>query len=110
MYRTIEQWRDFDCADAAYNDPREFICVLLQFAISDLQELARQLETERAAWSAKRTELLRNNDAELARRKVAEAQRDELLHMLDGIDDAELLDVLGCDNFNRYMDISKGNV
>lgn len=36
-------------------------------------------------------------------------QRDELLRMLNGVDDAELLDVLGCENFNRYMDISKGN-
>lgn len=42
MNRTIEQWRDFDCCDAAYNDPREFISDVLQNAISDLQELARQ--------------------------------------------------------------------
>lgn len=76
MYRTIEQCRDFDCTDAAYNDAREFISNVMQGAISDLLELAQQLEIERAAWSAKRTELLRNHDAELARRKVAEAQRD----------------------------------
>ncbi len=49
MNRTIEQWRDFDCCDAAYNDPREFISGLLQDAISDLQELARQRDELLAA-------------------------------------------------------------
>lgn len=68
MNRTIEQWQSlarFARLDNTLNE-----------AISDLQELARQLETERIAWSAKRAELLCNHDAELARRKVAEAQRD----------------------------------
>lgn len=49
MNRTIEQWRDFDCDDAAYNDPREFISELLQDAVSDLQELARQRDDAIAA-------------------------------------------------------------
>ena len=102
MNRTIEQWQKVS--------ETRFHGRVLDQAIEDMQELAQLLETERAAWSAKRAELLRNHAAELARRKVAEAQRDELVHMLDGIDDAEMLDVLGCDNFNRYMDISKGNV
>lgn len=109
MNRTIEQWQKVDCEHVAKNASPAHVMYLLQYAVRDLQELAQQLETERSAWSAKRAELLRNHDAELARRKAAEAQRDELLHMLDGIDDSELLDVLGCDNFNRYMDISKGN-
>jgi len=71
MNRTIEQW-----VEASHGN---WDFVPWNEAISDLQELARQLETERAAWSAKRAELLRNHYAELARRKVAEAQRDELL-------------------------------
>lgn len=74
MNRTIEQWSGI--AEHADNS-------LLIEAISDLQELARQLETERAAWSARRAELLRNHDAELARRKAAEVQRDELLGALE---------------------------
>lgn len=79
MNRTIEQWQKVDCEHVAKNASPAHVMYLLQDAVRDLQELARQLETERTAWSAKRAELLRNNAAELVRRKHAEAQRDELL-------------------------------
>lgn len=100
MNRTIEQWVALRAAVGG---------TMLEDAVSDLQELARQLETERAAWSAKRSELLRNHDAELARRKIAEVQRDELLNMLNEVEDGDLLYILGVDNFNRYVDILKGD-
>lgn len=75
MNRTIEQWQKV--AETRFHGR------VLDQAIEDMQELARQLETERAAWSAKRAELLRNHAAELVRRKTAEAQRDELLGALE---------------------------
>lgn len=85
MNRTIEQWQAINPEDVAYNATTGAVQHLVQSAISDLQELAQQLEhvksaldEERAAWSAKRAELLRNHDAELARRKAAEAQINEL--------------------------------
>jgi len=78
MNRTIEQWQKVADAECKFHS-------VLNEAISDLQELARQLETERAAWSAKRAELLRNHAAELVRRKAAEAQRDELVVALEEI-------------------------
>lgn len=77
MNRTIEQWQKVDCEHVAKNASPAHVMYLLQDAVRDLQELARQ--------------------------------RDELLHMLDSIDRAVLLEMLDCDNFNRYMDISKGN-
>lgn len=79
MNRTIEQWQKV--AETRFHGR------VLDQAIEDLKELARQLETERAAWSKKRTEVLRNHAAELVRRKDAGAQRDELLAAID-----ELLD------------------
>lgn len=88
MNRTIEQWAAINPEDVAYNATTVAVQHLVQSAISDLQELARQLETERAAWSAKRAELLRNHAAELVRRKTAEVQRDELLAATERFNEA----------------------
>ena len=37
-------------------------------------------------------------------------QRDALLAMLDNVGDEKLLALLGCEDFNLYIDISKGSM
>lgn len=69
MNRTIEQWAALGAAVGGQ---------LLEDAVSDLQELARQ--------------------------------RDALLSMLDNVGDEKLLALLGCEDFNLYIDISKGSM
>lgn len=54
--------------------------------------LQAALDVERAAWSRSRSNLLRDVDQELKRRKTAEAQRDVLLVALERI---MLMDVKG---------------
>lgn len=52
MNRTIEQWQKVDCEHVAKNASPAHVMYLLQDAVQDLQdlqELARQLETERAS-------------------------------------------------------------
>lgn len=78
MNRTIEQWQDINPEDVAYNATTGAVQHLVQSAISDLQELARQ--------------------------------RDALLAMLDNVGDEKLLALLGCEDFNLYIDISKGSM
>lgn len=87
MYRTIEEWEETKkWKDGISSVPFR----LLMESVSDIQELAQQrdelqrmLDTERAAWSAKRMELLRINDSELSRRKASESQRDDLQSALN---------------------------
>lgn len=67
MNRTIEQWQSlarFARLDNTLNE-----------AISDMQELARQLDTERAAWAAEKTKLLCSNEHELSDALLAELEK-----------------------------------
>lgn len=79
MNRTIEQWAAIGVPECAKNySNKNAVGALLQSAISDLQELARQ--------------------------------RDALLAILDNVGDEKLLALIGCEDFNLYIDISKGSM
>lgn len=49
MNRTIEQWQKVDCEHVAKNASQAHVMYLLQDAVSDLQELARQRDELLAA-------------------------------------------------------------
>jgi len=67
MNRTIEQWQKVDCEHVAKNASPAHVMYLLQDAVRDLQELARQLEAERASLFAEnqRKQQLEQQVAEL---------------------------------------------
>lgn len=82
MNRTIEQWQKVDCEHVAKNASPAHVMYLLQDAVQDLQELARQrdelqmmLDTDRSAWAAEKTKLLCSNEHELSDAMLAELEK-----------------------------------